>query len=103
MKRLSLPFFLQAILLPVFAMSVKAQMKQAPEVIAAYRVLQEYQQLLSENLDFERAFEATFTKNVSRQRAIAIADGEFGYEEDLKEVSDELLIKAYQRRSKSFI
>ena len=36
--------------------------KQPPEVVEAYRVCNEFQQMLAENFDFERAFEATFTK-----------------------------------------
>jgi hypothetical protein len=33
---------------------------------------------MAEDLDFDRAFEATFTKSPTRRREIAIAEGEFG-------------------------
>jgi hypothetical protein len=102
MKRLAFSLFLYIFFGCALAPETGAQVKQSPEVIEVYQVLREYQQILSADLDFGRAFEATFTKNVKRQRAIAIADGEFGNEEDLKDVSDELLIKAYRQRMQIF-
>jgi hypothetical protein len=53
--------------------------------------------MLAENLDFNRAFEATFTKNAARRRAIAIVEGEFD-EDDLTAVSDATLIDAFKSR-----
>jgi hypothetical protein len=102
MKKSAFLLFLQIILGCALAVSVKAQMKQRPDVIEAYRVLRQYRQLLAENFDFERAFEVTFTRDKARQRAIAEGEGEFGSEEDLREVSDELLIKAYKKRMQIF-
>ncbi len=77
------------------------QVKQTPEVIEAYRVCASFVQLLSENLDFDRAYEATFTRNPARRRAIAIADGEFG-DLDFAKIDDVLLIKAYKMRMQIF-
>ena len=73
------------------------QVKQTPEVVEAYRVCVSFAHLLGENLDFDRAYEATFTRNPAQRRAIAIADGEFGAL-DFANISDELLIKAYKLR-----
>jgi hypothetical protein len=77
------------------------QVKQTPEVIEAYRVCASFAHLLSESLDFDRAYEATFTRNPARRRAIAIADGEFGDQEFAK-IDNELLIKAYKLRMQIF-
>jgi hypothetical protein len=73
------------------------QVKQTPEVVEAYRVCLSFAHLLGENLDFDRAYEATFTRNPAQRRAIAIADGEFG-DLDFAKIDDELLIKAYKLR-----
>ena len=51
--------------------------RQRKEVIEAYRVCNRFKTLLAENLDFDRAFEATFVKNPKRRREIAITEGEF--------------------------
>src|SRR6266496_683054 len=48
------------------------QVKQSPEVLQAYQVCETFERLLSENLDFGRAYEATFTSDRARRRAIAI-------------------------------
>ena len=71
--------------------------KQPAAVIKAYRVCEEFQKTLSQNLDFNAAFEATFTSNKARQRAIAIKDGEFG-DIDFATVDDQALINAYKSR-----
>ncbi len=73
------------------------QVKQTPEVVEAYRVCETFEHVLGENLDFDRAYEATFTKDVVRRRAIAIADGEFG-DQDFASMDDKLVIKAYKLR-----
>src|SRR5262249_15659705 len=52
---------------------------------------------LGQNLDFNAAFEASFTRNKARQRAIAIKDGEFG-DIDFTSVDDQTLINAYKNR-----
>jgi hypothetical protein len=71
--------------------------RQPREVIEAYRVCRQFQSLLAEDLDFDRAFEATFTKNASRRREIAIYEGEFG-DVDLTKVNDATLINAFKAR-----
>jgi hypothetical protein len=82
-------------------LQAKRQAKQTPEVMEAYRVCQSFERLLGENLDFARAYEATFTRNTARRRAIAIADGEFGVR-DSAGIADALLIKAYKLRMQIF-
>ena len=54
------------------------RMKQPREVIEAYQVVTEFQRLFAQDLDFDRAYEATFTKDPARRRAIAIAESEIG-------------------------
>ena len=71
--------------------------KQTREVVNAYRVCEQFQRVLSQNLDFNAAFEATFTTNKARQRAIAIKDGEFG-DIDFASIEDQTLINAYKTR-----
>ena len=71
--------------------------KQPPEVIQAYRVCEQFQRILSQNLDFNAAFDSTFTTNTKRQRAIAIKDGEFD-DTDFSNIDDETLINAYKSR-----
>lgn len=73
------------------------RVRQPRDVVEAYRVCQRYQTLLAEDLDFGRAFEATFTKNASRRREIAISEGEFG-EVDLAKIDDATLLKAFKAR-----
>ncbi|HET7288687.1 MAG TPA: hypothetical protein VFI71_14495 [Pyrinomonadaceae bacterium] len=73
------------------------RVRQSRDVIEAYRVCQRYQTLMAENLDFDRAFEATFTKDASRRREIAITEGEFG-DLDLAKIDDATLIKAFKAR-----
>lgn len=73
------------------------QVKQPREVVEAFRVCERFERLLGESLDFDRAYESTFTKNMARRRAIAIADGEFG-NLDLTAIDDVTLINAYKSR-----
>src|ERR1043166_317025 len=75
--------------------------RQPREVIEAYRVCDEFQRLLADDLDFGRAFEATFTKDPKRRRAIALAEGEFG-PADLTTVDDATLIDAFKSRMELF-
>ena len=102
---------LKSALLPVLivamfaalATNVAAQKVTQPrEVIAAYRVCNEFQRLLASDLDFGRAFEATFTKDPKRRREIAIAEGEFGTA-DLSKIDDATLIEAYKNRTQLLI
>jgi hypothetical protein len=77
------------------------QVKQTPEVIEAYNVCRRFQQLLSENLDFSRAYDATFTKTPALQRKVAIIDGEFG-NKNFKEIDTSTLVNAYKYRMQIF-
>lgn len=85
------------ILLAVLALIPAHNARQPREVIEAYRVCGQFQKLMSEDLDFDRAFEATFTRNAARRREIAITEGEFGGV-DLKKISDAMLIDAFKAR-----
>jgi len=78
-----------------------SQLEQPAEVVEAYAVCREFQHILAENLDFDRAYEATFVKNVSRRRSIAISDGEFGNQK-FEDLDSDLLIKAYKLRMQLF-
>ncbi|HEX5966197.1 MAG TPA: hypothetical protein VFY51_09695 [Pyrinomonadaceae bacterium] len=69
--------------------------KQPPEVIEAYRVCNQFQQTLAENFDFERAFEATFTKDPARRREVAIAETEHG-DGDLSQVDNNTVVGIYK-------
>ena len=100
------PFLLCLILVFINASSTNGlqaqrRVKQTPEVVEAYRVCQRFERLLGENLDFARAYEAAFTENKARRRAIAMADGEFG-DQDFASLDDALLIKAYKLRMQIF-
>jgi hypothetical protein len=75
--------------------------QQPREVVEAYEVCQKFQTLMAEDLDFDRAFEATFTKSRTRRREIAIAEGEFG-NIDLARVDDASLIDAFKSRMQIF-
>lgn len=77
------------------AQALAQKVKQPKDVIEAYQVVNRFQQLMAEDLDFDRAFEATFTKDPARRRAIAIAEGEFG-DLDLSSVDDETLVTVYK-------
>lgn len=79
------------------ASGASSQSQQPREVVDAYDVCRRFQNLMAENLDFGRAFEATFTKDRARRREIAIAEGEFG-NIDFTRVDDASLINAYKSR-----
>jgi hypothetical protein len=76
--------------------------KQPPEVVEAYRVCNEFQQTLAESFDFERAFEATFTKDPARRREVAIAEGEHG-DGDLLEVDTDTVLGIYKNQAQLLI
>ena len=78
-----------------------AKFKQPREVVEAYRVCAQFQRLLAQTLDFNHAFEATFTRSPTRRRQIAIAEGEFG-DSDLTKIDDATLIGAYKSRMQIF-
>src|ERR1041385_824911 len=86
-----------AILTTALGQKSSRPMKQPAEVVKAYRVCEQFQKILSQNLDFNAAFEQTFTANTKRQRAIAIKDGEFD-DTDFAAVETRTLINAYKSR-----
>jgi hypothetical protein len=81
----------------LFGPATAQRVRHPREVVDAYRVCQRYQTLLAESLDFDRAFEATFTKDAKRRREIAITEGEFG-DLDLAKVDDATLLAAFKAR-----
>ena len=85
----------------ILTLGVPQQVQQPHEVVEAYEVCRKFQTLMAEDLDFDRAFEATFTKNLTRRREIAIAEGEFG-NIDLARVDDASLIDAFKSRMQIF-
>jgi hypothetical protein len=85
----------------LFAQPTAQRVRQPREVFEAYRVCQRFQELMAEDLDFDRAFEATFTKDARRRREIAITEGEFG-NVDLTSVDDASLIDAFKARMQIF-
>lgn len=76
--------------------------KQPPEVVEAYRVCAEFQRVLAENLDFDRAFEATFVKNLERRREVAMAEGEHG-DGDLSQVDTDTVVGIYKGQAQLLI
>jgi hypothetical protein len=80
----------------------KPAVKQPREVVEAYAVCSEFQRLLSQDLDFDRAFEATFTKDPARRRELAIADSELGAA-DLSQVDDATLIGIYKDQTQALL
>ena len=85
------------ILLAVLAFIPAQTARQPREVMEAYRVCARFQALMAEDLDFDRAFEATFTRSAARRREIAITEGEFG-SVDLSKIDDATLIAAFKAR-----
>src|SRR5689334_15107047 len=75
--------------------------KQPPEVVEAYAVCREFQRLFGEDLDFDRAYEATFTKDPVRRRAIARAEIEVN-DVDLSQIDDATLIGIYKDETQLF-
>jgi hypothetical protein len=75
--------------------------KQPREVVEAYAVCREFQRLFGEDLDFDRAFEATFTKDPARRRAIARAEIEMS-NVDLAQIDDATLIGIYKDETQLF-
>lgn len=69
--------------------------KQPPEVLQAYQVCTDFRRMLAKDLNFDRAFEATFVKDPTRRRAIAIAETEFT-DEDLRQVDDATAVGMYK-------
>jgi geranylgeranyl reductase family protein len=102
LKSALLPLFVIAVLAALATNAMAQRIRQPPEVIEAYRVCNEFKRLLGPDLNFDRAFEATFTNDQKRRREIAIAEGEFG-DVDLSKVDDATLIAAYKNRAQTLI
>lgn len=85
----------------VFSQTTSARVRQRKEVIDAYRVCNRFQSLLAEDIDFGRAFEATFTRNSARRREIAITEGEFDGD-TLASVDTATLVDAFKSRMQLF-
>src|SRR5262249_33267450 len=81
----------------LFGPAAVQHVRQPRDVIDAYRVCGLFQTLLAQDLDFDRAFEATFTKDAKRRREIAIYEGDFG-ELHLKKIDDATLLQAFKAR-----
>ena len=71
--------------------------RQRKEVIEAVRVCNRFKTLMAEDLDFDRAFEATFVRNAARRREIAITEGEF-HGDNLASVDTATLVDAFKSR-----
>lgn len=96
-RYLSIPLFCAALAALAHGHVFAQRVQQSPDVIEGYRVVNRFNQLMAEDLDFDRAFEATFTKDPARWRAIAIAEGEFG-DLDLTSVDDATLVTAFKNQ-----
>jgi len=71
--------------------------RQRKEVIDAIRACNRFKTLLAENLDFDRAFEATFVRSAARRREIAITEGEFDSDK-VASVDTATLVDAFKSR-----
>ena len=94
-KYAAICFCLVIMVADVFGQSNANPVQQPTDVVGAYRMCNEFQRLMAEDLDFDRAFEATFTKDPIKRRAIAIAEGSFGTA-DVSGVDDATLITIYK-------
>lgn len=90
---------LSCVLFLAFAPAVFGQksVRQRKDVTEAFRVCNQFQTLLAENLDFDRAFEETFVRNAARRREIAITEGEFDRDK-LTNVDTATLVDAFKSR-----
>ena len=86
----------------VMGQSRSKRVKQPREVIEAYRVCSDFQRLLAENFDFDRAFEATFVKDPARRREVAIAEADHG-DGDLAKVDIGTIVDIYKSQSQLLI
>jgi hypothetical protein len=81
----------------LFGVANAQRVRQPRDVTEAYRVCQRFQTLMAEDLDFGRAFEATFARNPARRREIAITEGEFD-RDALANVDTATLVDAFKSR-----
>ena len=89
------------VILLMCAYESSAQVRQSGEVLEAYAVCNQFQAIMSKNLNFSDAFEATFAKDEKRRREIAVHDGEFGGA-DLSSVDSATLVGAYKNEMQLF-
>jgi len=75
----------------------QARARQRKDVIEAFRVCNRFRTLLAQDLDFDRAFEATFVRNAARRREIAITEGEFD-RDNVAGVDTATLVDAFKSR-----
>ena len=92
-------FVISLLIVAVVADAHAQRVQQPRDVIEAYRVVTKFQRLFAEDLDFDRAFEATFTKDPRRRRELAIAESELGHIADLDRIDDATLIGIYKNQS----
>lgn len=78
------------------------RVKQPREVIEAYGVCEQFRRVLALNFDFDRAFEATFTKDPVRRREVAIAESE-QVGRDLSQVDSDIVVTIYKRKAQLLI
>ena len=101
-KLLILMVCLTAVVSQASGQSRSKRVRQPREVVEAFRVCAEFRRLLAEDLDFDRAFEATFVKTPTRRREIAIAESNLGVS-DLSQVDDATLVEIYKNQSQILI
>ena len=97
LKNALMPLIAVALFAALATQASAQTVRQPRDVIAAYEVCNKFQQLLAQDLNFSRAFEATFATDPARRRRIAISEGEFG-NIDLTKVDDATLVGAYKSR-----
>jgi len=102
LKSALLPLFIITMFAALTSHATAQKVRQPAEVVEAYRVCNEFKRLLGPDINFGRAFDATFTNDPRRRREIAIAEGEFG-DADLAKVEDATLIEAYKNRAQTLI
>ena len=76
--------------------------RQTRQVLEGYQVCTNFQRLLAKDFDFDRAFEATFTKDPARRRELAIAESELDHKV-LEKLDDVTLIGLYKDRAQFLI
>lgn len=69
--------------------------KQTRQALEGYQVCTNFQRLLAQDFDFDRAFEATFTKDPARRRELAIAESELDHNV-VEKLDDVTLIGLYK-------
>lgn len=101
-RYLAIGVVLAAAVSSAYGQSRSKRVKQPREVQEAFRVCTEFRSLLAENLDFDRAFEATFVKDPARRREVAIAEADHG-DGDLTQVDTATVVDIYKAQSQLLI